>query len=144
MFTATFLALTFVPAGDITEMIRKDKTALQGVWKVTASEQNGEKVAAEDIKDLFLIFKQDSILIREGGKTEEKFTFLLDPVKKPKEIDLTIRFGPNEGKVDRAIYQIEGDTLRICIQSNRDSPRPREFSTRGNGKMWLVVLQRSK
>ncbi len=135
---------TVLTGGDITEAIRKDKAALQGTWKVIASEQDGEKVPADDIKDLFLIFKADAISIREGGKTEEKFTFTLDPTKKTKEIDLTIRFGPNKGKVDRAIYQIDGDTVRICIQSNKDSPRPRSFSTQANSKLWLVVLQRTK
>ena len=52
---------------------------MQGTWKVVGSEQDGERVPADEIKDLFLIFKADSIHIREGGKTEEKFAFTLDP-----------------------------------------------------------------
>src|SRR2546422_521555 len=93
--TITICAFTIVlaAAGDA-DSIRKDKAAMQGVWKVIASEQDGEKVPADDIKDLFLIFKGDAILIREAGKAEEKFSFLLDPTKKPKEIDLTIKVGP--------------------------------------------------
>ena len=141
-FGAIAIAL-IVTAGE-SELVRKDRAALQGTWKVIASEQDGEKVPADDIKDLFLIFKGDVILIREAGKSEEKFSFSLDPAKKPKEIDLTIKFGPAKGRVDRAIYSIEGDTLRICIQSAKDTPRPREFSTRANSKLWLVVMQRTK
>lgn len=139
VLTATLLAF----AGD-TEAIRKDKAALQGTWKVTASEQDGEKVLAADLKDLFLIIKGDAISIKEGGKAEERFAFQIDPTKKPKEIDLTIKFGPAKGRVDRAIYQLDGDTLRICIQSAKNAPRPDEFSTRPASKLWLVVMQRTK
>ena len=137
-------SLLLLAGDDITSAIRKDKAALQGAWKVTASEQDGEKVPAADIKDLQLIFKADAIYVSEGGKAAENFSFLLDPLKKPKEIDLTIKIGPNKGRVDRAIYQLDGDTLRICIQSNKDTPRPRDFSTQVGSKLWLVVLQRTK
>ena len=130
--------------GDISDAIKKDKAALQGVWKVTASESKGEKVSAEELKDLHLLFRGDAILIREGGTTAENFTFLLDPIKKTKEIDVTLKVGPQKGRVDRGIYEIDGDRLRICIQSNKDAPRPREFSTNANSELWLVVLQRTK
>ena len=142
-FAICTIAALAVIGGDA-EAIRKDRAALQGLWKVTASEQGGEKVPAGDIKDLFLIFKGDAILISEGGKAEEKFAFSLAPTKTPKELDLTIQVGPNKGKVDRAIYQIDGDTLRICIQSDREAARPRDFATKAGGKLWLVVLQRVK
>lgn len=130
--------------GDLAEAIKKDKAALQGVWKVTASESKGEKVPAEDIKDLYLIFRGDTIHIREGGKTEERFSFLLSPLKKVKEIDLSLKVGPQKGRADRAIYEIDGDKLRICIQTNKDAARPSEFATRANSELWLIVLQRSK
>ena len=136
-------ATTITLAGDASA-VRKDKAALQGTWRVVASEQDGEKVPADDLKDLFLIFKEDAIQIREGTKSEEKFRFAIDPARNPKEMDLTILFGPKKGMIDRAIYTIDGNTLRICIQSNKDSPRPRDFSTRPASKLWLVVLERSK
>jgi uncharacterized protein (TIGR03067 family) len=130
--------------GDLAAAIKKDKAALQGTWKVTASESKGEKVSAEELKALFLIFKGDAILIREGDKTEENFSYLLDPLKKTKEIDLTLKVGPQKGRVDRGIYEIDGDTLRICIQSDKDANRPREFRSRAGSDLWLVTLQRTK
>ena len=146
-FLATWTAAaTLLLAGgqDITEAIRKDRAALQGTWKVTASTSKGEKVPADDLKELFLIFRGDAILIREGGKSAENFSYLLDPTKKIKEIDLTLKVGAKAGKVDRGIYQFDGDTLRICIQSNKDEPRPREFRSPAGSDLWLVVLQRTK
>jgi uncharacterized protein (TIGR03067 family) len=129
---------------DLSEAIKKDKAALQGTWKVTASESKGEKVPAEDLKDLFLIFRGDAILIREAGKTQENFSYVLNPTKKIKEIDVTLKVGPQKGRIDRGIYEIDGDTLRICIQSNKKAPRPREFRSVAGMDLWLVVLQRTK
>lgn len=138
------VSITLVALTGDTEAIKKDKASLQGTWKVIASQQDGERVPPDDLKDLFLIFKNDAILIREGGKTEEKFSFSIDPAKKPREMDLTINFGPNKGKVDRAIYEFDGDRVRICIQSNKDAARPREFASAPGSKLWLVTLQRTK
>jgi uncharacterized protein (TIGR03067 family) len=139
--TSTIL---LIGGGDISEAIKKDKAALQGTWKVTASESKGEKVPEADLKDLFLIIRGNAIFIREGGKTEENFSFLLDPLKKVKEIDVTLKVGPQKGRTDQGIYQIDGDTLKICIQSNKDSPRPREFRSPAGSDLWLVTLQRMK
>jgi hypothetical protein len=55
--TITITALILALGGDLTEMIKKDRAALQGIWQVVASEDNGEKVPAEDLKGLFLIFQ---------------------------------------------------------------------------------------
>jgi uncharacterized protein (TIGR03067 family) len=137
-------ALLFVGGTDITEAIKKDKAALQGTWKVTESVNRGEKATLEEIKDLVIIFRGDSIFIREGKETAEKLTYLLEPTKKPKEIDLTFKDGPNRGRQDRAIYVLEKETLRICIQGNKDVPRPRDFISPPNSDLWLVVLQRTK
>ena len=97
-----------------------------------------------DLKDLYLIFKGDAVFSREGAKTEEMFTFLLDPTKKPKEIDLTPKVGPQKGRTDRGIYLLDGDSLKICIQSNKNEARPRDFSSRVGSQISLTVLQRTK
>jgi len=145
MNPSTILALALVvSAGDITEMIRKDRAALQGAWKVVAAENKGEKVPAEDIKDLYLIFKGDAIYSRQDNKNTEIFSYLLDPSKKPKEIDLTLKVGPQKGRTERGIYLLDGDSLKICIQSNKDAARPRDFSSPAGSQISLTVLQRSK
>ena len=130
--------------GDAADAIKKDKAALQGTWKVTASVSKGDKATAAEIKDLFLIFRGEAILVREDGKSQENFFFTLDPLAKTKGIDLILKVGPQKGRIDRGIYEFEGDTLRICIQSNKDSPRPRDFRSPAGSDLWLVTLQRTK
>jgi uncharacterized protein (TIGR03067 family) len=64
----------------------------------------------------------------------------IDATKKPAALDLQ-REGRSD--VERTIYRLEGDTLRICVgRPGRD--RPKEFaSTAGSGES-LVVLKRVK
>ena len=145
LFTAwALVGASVLSGGDAADAIKKDKAVLQGTWKVTASISKGEKAGADEIKDLYLIFRGDAILVREDGKAQENFFFNLDPAKKVKEIDLILKIGPQKGRIDRGIYEIDGATLRICIQSNKDSPRPGEFRSPANSDLWLVTLQRSK
>src|SRR5271166_389847 len=96
--------LAFAGGGDISQAIKKDKASLQGTWKVTSSISKGVKAPPEEI---FLIFRGDAILVREDGKTAENFSFVLDPTKKPKEINLTLKAGAQKGRIDRGIYQID-------------------------------------
>jgi uncharacterized protein (TIGR03067 family) len=145
LFTAwALVGASVLSGGDAADAIKKDKAALQGTWKVTASISKGDKATAEEIKDLHLIFRGDAILVREDGKAQENFFFNLDPLKKIKEVDLILKVGPQKGRIDRGIYEIDGDTLRICIQSNKDSSRPRDFRSPAGSDLWLVTLQRSK
>jgi uncharacterized protein (TIGR03067 family) len=144
VWATTTIALACLALAGDAAAIRKDTKALEGMWAVIASQQDGERVPANDLKDLYLIFKDNAIHIREGGKSEEKFAFQIDPLKSPKEMDLTIKFGPNKGKIDRAIYEFDGDRVRICIQSNKDAPRPKDFASLPGSKLWLVTLQRTK
>ena len=123
-----FLGSIALVGGEIGPAIKKDKAALQGTWRVKASVSKGERLTAEDVKDLFLIFKADAILVREGGKTQENFSYSLNPLKKTKEIDLTLKVGPQKGRVDRGIYLLDGDKLTICIQSNKDAPGRENFA----------------
>jgi uncharacterized protein (TIGR03067 family) len=124
------------------ELARKDRERMQGKWKVLAAESRGEKVPAKDLEDLILLFEDDTIQVTEGGKTQKKYRFKLNPERKPREIDFTYTAGPKKGQTDRGIYQFQGDRLTFCIQENKDELRPREFATEADTGLFLVVLER--
>ncbi|MCI0639437.1 MAG: TIGR03067 domain-containing protein [Gemmataceae bacterium] len=126
------------------EQVQKDKRDLQGTWKVISAVQRGELVSQDDIRDTEIVFSGTHIHVREGGKQSRKFQFKIDPGKKPKEIDLTVVEGPGKGNIDRAIYQQDGDNLKIRIQENKDEPRPKDFVEREGDKLSMVVLRRFK
>src|SRR5712671_694551 len=89
-----------------------DAKNIQGTWLPVKGELAGQPMADEVLKTITLQLN--------GGKYEvtaenvDKGTYTLDSAAKPKIIDITGAEGPNAGKKIPAIYELNGDTLRIC------------------------------
>ena len=126
------------------DLIRKDQKRLQGKWQVIAAEGKGEKVPAKDLDGLFLLIEEDGIQVVENRKTQVKYTYLLKPDRKPKQIDFTYTTGPKKDRTDRGIYVFQGERLTFCIQEDATQPRPSEFKTEAGTALSLVVLERAK
>src|SRR5258707_408984 len=110
-FVALALVLSFSPtaawSGDA-----KDDT-LEGTWLPSAAELGGEKFPDEVRKTIKLVVKDDKYTVTVG-KAVDQGTVKLNASAKPKEMDITGTEGPNKGKTYLAIYERDGDTLRIC------------------------------
>jgi uncharacterized protein (TIGR03067 family) len=97
---------------------------------------------ADDFKKSRLIIKGD----RFTFKTEQGSgagTFKVDLAQKPKKIDVTFTDGPEKGKTAQGIYELEGDTYKVCI-ALAGKERPTTFASKPNSGHVLEVLQREK
>jgi uncharacterized protein (TIGR03067 family) len=138
-----FVAATVALAPDTpVDDAKKELDKIQGTWIVTSFEVGGQKGAVGSMK---LICVGDKYTQQSGDTVVEKGSHKLDPTKKPKTMDVTITEGEQKGLLQLAIYELDGDTLRMCLNEGGDKERPKEFSTTkaGGGKM-LVVLKREK
>jgi uncharacterized protein (TIGR03067 family) len=125
---------------------KKDLALLQGTWKIVGKEFMGKKATKEEIEEL-----KGATVIQGNKKTEwtqgkeiiSEATFKLDPKAKPKALDLTYISGPLKEKMDLAIYEVTGDTLRVCYPIE-ESKRPTEFAGKADGKTLLLTYQRAK
>jgi uncharacterized protein (TIGR03067 family) len=128
-------------AADKPDAKKEDKDAIQGTWTFVSGERNGEE-PPDNVKSMKLTFKGDMVTAVVGDKTQEaKFT--LDPSKKPKEISLTMKRDGQERTV-HGIYELDGDTLKICHSEKDDGPLPKEFSGKKDSKQALMVFKRAK
>jgi uncharacterized protein (TIGR03067 family) len=89
-----------------------------------------------------LVVKGDRYTVTVGKKVD-KGTVKLKPSAKPKEMDITGTDGPNKGKTIRAIYERDGDMLRVCYDLG-GKKRPTEFKTRRGTQLFLVTYKRRK
>jgi uncharacterized protein (TIGR03067 family) len=125
------------PAGKKT-----DKELLQGTWVVVTIEAKGEVLKAgdlfEQLKDMKLTFKADAVI--NSRHPDGKGTFKLDPDKKPPALDLVATDG-KETRTHRAIYELKGDTLRICSLRG-EGERPTEFASKGD--LILLTFERAE
>ena len=122
---------------------KKDKAALQGVWKVVTIEERGK--SKEDNEGHEVVFKGDEFTLKRGDSTLIKGKFKLDPAKKPKQIDLEIteEKGNNVDKKAEGIYALEKDQLKLCIVEPGGGARPTEFSAPEGTKQVVVTLKRA-
>jgi uncharacterized protein (TIGR03067 family) len=134
--TLILAGLVAVAAED--EATKKDLKAMQGTWKAQSMTQGGMEVPADKIVNHRLVIEGNKLMPKGSGK-EDPGTFTLDASKKPPTID--IKHGTEE--VVQGIYQLDGDTLKICL-TPPGGTRPEEFASRPGTKVMLIVLTREK
>ena len=120
----------------------KDGDTLQGTWLPAAAELAGNKFPDEVRKTIKLVVKDDKYTVTVGKQVDQG-TVKLNQAAKPKEIDITGTDGPNKGKAILAIYERDGDTLRVCYDLSGKS-RPTEFKTGEGTQLFLVTYKRKK
>jgi hypothetical protein len=97
--------------------------------------------AKEELKRLAGAWDLVSFEIDGGKETVKDGRLVIDLTKKPKAIDW-VSIKPNEGMKSIGIYELDGDTLKICGTDGKE--RPTGFTpTKKNG--WgLSVYKRAK
>src|SRR6266571_2105623 len=115
-----FLALTIVFA--FAMVLRADDAKdLNDTWKPTEGSKYQTKVKGKD----------------ESG------TFKFDAAKTPKTMDIMVGDGPNKDKTLLTIYDLTGDTLKVCYSLDGKT-RPDKFESTGENKYLLIVYKRKK
>src|SRR4051812_31381661 len=115
---------------------------LEGTWLPSAAELGGKKFPDEVRKTIKLELKGDQYTVTVGTQPD-RGTCKLDPSAKPKALDITGTEGPNKDKTILAIYERDGDTLRICYDLSGKA-RPTEFRTKAGTRLFLVTYKREE
>ena len=119
-----------------------DAKAVQGSWTPTKAELGGQPMTEAVLKSISLKLDHGKYEVSVGGNSD-KGTYTLDSASKPKSMTITGSEGPNSGKTFPAIYELKGDTLRICYDLS-GAKRPTEFKTIAGTKLYLVTYKRKK
>ena len=130
-----------IAADDKKDDAKAELKKFEGTWQLVSSEPEGEKAPAEAIKTAKATAKGNKVTLSVGGKEIMELTFTVDPTKKPKTIDSTATSGPDKGKKSLGIYEIEGDTLKICYN---EKERPKDFSAKKGSGNTLDTYTREK
>jgi uncharacterized protein (TIGR03067 family) len=142
VIAAVALCCLSVPALAANAAAAKDQESLQGTWQVVSFKVEGAQGPPEEvIKTMKLTIKGDKMSHGGAGGRTEEATFTLDATQQPKTLDMTPTAGPDKGKSILGIYQLDGDTLKICA-AKPETARPKEFK---EGKeAVLLELKREK
>lgn len=117
-----------------------DAKAIQGDWKPVKGELGGLQMTDAVLKTISLRLDDGKYEVFVNAASD-KGTYELDPGAKPRSITVTGTAGPNKGRTFPAIYELDGDTLRICYDLS-GAKRPTEFKTVEGTKLYLVTYRR--
>ena len=120
----------------------EDAKAVQGSWAPTKADLGGQPMTETVLKSISLKLDHGKYEVSVGGQPD-KGTYTLDSTSKPKSMTITGTEGPNQGKTFPAIYELKGDTLRICYDLS-GVKRPAEFKSIPGTKLYLVTYNRKK
>jgi uncharacterized protein (TIGR03067 family) len=121
--------------------MQSDLEKLQGAWRITALESDGR--AMQDIpRDARIVVKGETF-VSTGMGAEYTGTIQLDSTKAPKRIDLVFVMGPESGARNVGIYDVDGDTWRLCLATS-GTKRPRTFATRAGTGVAIETLERER
>jgi uncharacterized protein (TIGR03067 family) len=118
----------------------KDGDAIAGTWLPSSAELAGQKFSDEVRKTIKLAINGDKYTVTVGTQVDQG-TVKLNSSADPKALDITGTDGPNKGKTILAIYELDGDTLRVCYDLSGKS-RPTEFKTKADTQLFLVTYKR--
>ena len=123
---------------------KTDRAGLQGTWTVKSVHGFTKEKAKEEFQELKLTFEGDKIVARWGDHSAEA-TCTLDATADPRQMDVTLTKGPEEvqGRLFRAIYSLEGNTLRIAWRKAGEE-RPKEFVREGQPEVFEIFLEKMK
>ncbi|MBI1369927.1 MAG: TIGR03067 domain-containing protein [Planctomycetes bacterium] len=117
----------------------KDEIAILGIWQIEQFDAGGEKVPPEVNQIQFVFAKEGKFSLTNGPRDRGAGTFKLDPSAKVKTLDITV-----DGTTMLAIYELDGDTLKLCIPDKPNSPRPEEFKADSGARIAVVTFKRVK
>jgi len=115
-----------------------DSKALQGTWTIVSMEIDGQRIG--DPASAQVIVKRDRFTTSSMGAVYEG-RLELDAAASPKQFNLVFTKGPEKGNINRGIYELSGDTWRICLNTT-GGDRPTAFATASGSGLALETLQR--
>jgi uncharacterized protein (TIGR03067 family) len=113
----------------------------QGSWVLKGLVVEGKEIKASDLKATLSLKGADYVYT--NGDTINKGIYQVDPSKKPMSLDIVCKQGPDKGKTLPAIFEVDGDTMRICL-SIKDKERPKDFVSKPESGTVLETWKKAK
>src|SRR4029078_2948259 len=112
--------------------MKNDLELLQGTWSVTELAVEGQTMPESLLSGARVIVRKNRF-VSMGMGADYEGTIELDPSQNPRHLTITFDAGPEKGNSNLCIYELNGDTWKMCI-ATRGDVRPEDFvSPPGSG-----------
>jgi uncharacterized protein (TIGR03067 family) len=132
------LVLVATASPSLAQEARKIPAELQGHWKLAILGFEGREIKMRDNMPCWVI-KADQVAF--GG--EPLARLIVDPATTPPILDVCY---VDSARVFEAVYAVEGDRLKICVNQRTQGvkERPLDFVTEGHPERRLLIFQRQE
>ena len=114
---------------------------LKGTWTVEKAVLRGED-ATDQFQSAVLTMEEGKYVVDFGGQ-QDKGTVTLDLTKKPRRMTVVSKEGTNQGKTFPAVYELAGDTLKVCYELEGNEP-PAGLESKSGSTTLFVTYKRDK
>jgi RNA polymerase sigma factor (sigma-70 family) len=133
--------------GKKTDKPKTDQELIRGTWVYVVLTVGGKNEWSDDVASVWksLSFADDVVRLvvnREGKEVVHQARFKLHPSRKPKEIDLTELDPDLKEVMTECLYELDGDTLRLCHPERSSEGRPRILESKEGSTNRLWTLKR--
>ena len=142
MLAVMIVGLSLAAGAAPDDAAKKDLGQMQGEWSMVSFEFDGRPSTPEDVKKGKRTCQGNETTLTSDGQLIFKAKFTLDPTKKPRAIDYQSLEGAWNGMSLLGIYEVEGDTLKFCMNKDQTG-RPAEFSSKAGSNTVVLVLKRA-
>ncbi len=115
---------------------------IQGTWKFVSQSRDGKPRPNEEVSKQTITFAGDKWTVHVDGKVVQAGTHKFDPSKKPGQVDAVVMEGEDKGSTMLGIYEIKGDTMKVCFDP-KGKERPSDFMSKA-GRMTATVEREKK
>jgi len=129
------LGLATAPSQDA----KRDDERLRGTWEVISLVEGGKEMPDQKGQTTITFLGKGKLRVKVKDQTSEG-TYKLDPSRSPKWVEMS-----KDGDTFLGIYELKGDTLRLCFATGAGKERPTRFESRTDGPATtFAVLKRVK
>jgi uncharacterized protein (TIGR03067 family) len=151
---AVVVGLLIAADGANDDAVKQERKKLDGTWVVESIVRDPREQGPGEGKGIRCIITGEKVVTKFRGQDKPAGGLLIriDPTKKPKVLDLWVDeslFGKSveaalKERPVLAIYELQGDTLRVCWAPLEKRERPAEFASKPGSGHSLIVLRREQ
>ncbi len=137
----SFLLLAFASCRTDIDHVERLKP-FQGSWSFVELNEKGVKPSDAERKKYSAIVVKDKFHVGKDDDVVANYYLRVDPTKTPAEVDWVITEGEHQGEILRAIFEFDGDKLKMCT-AEVGKARPTEFAVKP-GSTWSYYVMQKK